>query len=63
MSGFLVRLHEDYVTSDEYRPAFETGTDFVLCNFQKGRIDRGLTEPNVSEIQRALIRRSGVEFT
>ncbi len=61
--GFLMRLYEDYIASDDYLPAFETGTDFVFCNIRKGRIGRGLTEPNVYEIQRALIRRSGVEFT
>lgn len=60
---FLLKLYEDYIASDDYLPAFETGTDFVFCNIRKGRIGRGLTEPNVYEIQRGLIRRSGVEFT
>jgi integrase len=56
-------MFEDYVASDEYLPAFESGTDFIFCNIIKGRIGRGLTEANVYEIQAGLARRSGVSFS
>lgn len=60
---FIMRMYEDYISSDEYIDAFETGTDFVFCNIKKGRIGRGLTEANIYEIQAALVRRSGVDFS
>lgn len=60
---FIMRLYEDFIASDEYLPAFETGTDFVFCNVRGGRIGRGLTENNVRDIQDRLARKSGVTFT
>lgn len=61
--GFILRLYEDYLASDEYLPAFETGTDYVFCNVQGGRIGRGLTEANAYDIQNRLIGKSGIAFT
>lgn len=60
---FVMRMYEDHIASDEYLAAFETGTNFVFCNIRQGRIGHGLTEANVYEMQRNLVRRSGVEFT
>lgn len=57
-----MRMCEDHIASDECLGAFETGTDFVFCNVRQGRIGRGLTEANACEMQRGLVRRSGVEF-
>jgi len=61
--GFIMRMYEDYLASDEYLDAFESGSDFVFCNIRKGRIGRGLSEDAVYEIQDALIRRSGIKFS
>ena len=60
---FIIRMYEDYIASDEYLAAFESGTDFVFCNVLGGRIGRGLTEDNVYDIQDRLARKSGVDFT
>ena len=60
---FVLRLYEDYLASDEYLPAFETGTDFVFCNVKGGRIGRGLSEANAYDIQNRLVRKSGAPFT
>ena len=60
---FIMRLYEDFLASDEYLPAFESGTDFVFCNIQGGRIGRGLTEHNAYDIQGRLVRKSGIPFT
>lgn len=60
---FIMRLYEDFIASDEYLPAFETGTDFVFCNVRGGRIGRGLSEDNAYDIQDRLARRSGIAFT
>jgi integrase/recombinase XerD len=60
---FIMRMYEDYVSSDEFLPAFESGTDYVFCNITGGRVGRGLTESNVYDIQRRLVKNSGVAFT
>ena len=60
---FIMRMYEDYIASDEYLPAFETGTDFVFCNIFSGRVGRGLAQSNVYEIQTSLVRRSRVSFS
>ena len=60
---FIMKLYEDYVASDEYLDAFESGTAHVFCNVVKGRIGRGLTENNVYDIQNRLVKNSGVPFT
>ena len=60
--NFVGRMFEDYICSDEYLPAFESGTDYVFCNIERGRIGRGLTESNCYSVMRGLIRRSGVKF-
>lgn len=60
---FIMSMYEDYIASDEYLAAFESGTDFVFCNVLGGRIGRGLTEDNAYDIQDRLARKSGVDFT
>jgi integrase/recombinase XerD len=60
---FVMTMYEDYVASDEYLPAFETGTNYVFCNIAKAQIGRGLTESNAYDIQTRLVRNSGIAFT
>jgi integrase/recombinase XerD len=60
---FVMRMYEDFIASDEYLEAFESGTDFVFCNIRAGRIGRGLTEDSAYGIQDRLVQRSGVDFT
>jgi integrase/recombinase XerD len=60
---YIMRLYEDYIASDEYLDAFESGTAHVFCNVVKGRIGRGLTENNAYDIQNRLVKNSGILFT
>ena len=60
--NFIGRMFEDYICSDEYLSAFESGTDYVFCNTGRGRIGRGITEANCYSVMRGLTRRSGVKF-
>lgn len=35
---YVLEMYEDYITSDEYEPAFESGTEYVFCNVERGRV-------------------------
>jgi integrase len=34
---YVVRMYEDLMTSREYAAAFESGTDYVFCNIERGQ--------------------------
>src|SRR5690606_27520952 len=60
--GYVLNMYEDYVTSAEYLDAFESGTQYVFCNVQKGRIGRALTLSYAKKLCFYLTERSGVVF-
>ena len=40
---YIINMYEDYITSTEYEPAFESGTEYVFCNVQRGSIGKALS--------------------
>jgi integrase len=59
---YVIRMYEDLVTSDEYAPAFESGTPYVFCNVRRGRAGRAMTLTRADKLCRQLIRRTGIAF-
>lgn len=47
---YVMDMYIDYVTSNEYARAFESGTIYVFCNVIQGRIGRALSK-SYSELQ------------
>ena len=60
---YLINMYEDYLTSEEYSSAFETGSKFIFCNIKYGIIGRALSFNYVNKHKTYLIRRSQVHFT
>ncbi len=59
---YVLSMYEDYITSAEYLDAFESGTQYVFCNVQQGRIGRALTLSYAEKLCLYLTERSGVTF-
>lgn len=59
---YVVRMYEDLMTSREYANAFESGTEYVFCNIERGRIGRAMTISRAQKLRMHLVARSGVEF-
>lgn len=60
---YVLDMYEDYMTSDEYEEAFESGTEYVFCNVQRGRIGRALSKSYAENLKQYLINRTGHSFT
>jgi integrase len=63
VNPYVIRMYEDYLVSDEYRAAFETGSDYVFTNIFEGRIGRALTYDAAQQLCRALRKRARLHFT
>src|SRR5690606_8823363 len=42
--AYVISMYEDYMTSNEYSAAFESGTEYVFCNVQRGSVGRALSK-------------------
>lgn len=60
---YLLNMYEDYMTSDEHLEAFESGSEYVFCNVQRGRIGRALTRSYAENLKSYLMKRTGHQFT
>lgn len=60
---YLLEMYEDYITSLEYQNAFESGTEYVFCNVQRGRVGRALSRSYAENLKTYLVRRTGKPFT
>jgi site-specific recombinase XerD len=60
---YIVDMYEDYITSDEYLGAFESGTQYVFCNVQKSQIGKALSKSYGDNLKNYLKKRTGIEFT
>ena len=61
--SYVLDMYEDYMTSDEYEDAFESGTEYVFCNVQRGRIGRALSKSYAENLKKYLVTRTGQPFT
>jgi len=62
VNKYVINMYEDYITSDEYINAFESGTNYVFCNVQKGRIGRALSQSYIGKLKEYLFKRTGIKF-
>lgn len=60
---YVLEMYEDYMTSEEYEVAFESGTEYVFCNVQRGRVGRALSRSYAENLKTYLIKRTGHTFT
>tara|TARA_R110001583_G_scaffold193614_1_gene362398 strand:- start:2686 stop:3624 length:939 start_codon:yes stop_codon:yes gene_type:complete len=60
---YIIDMYEDYITSDEYVDAFESGTEYVFCNVSRGRIGKALSKSYAENLKGYLIKRTGHQFT
>jgi site-specific recombinase XerD len=60
---YVVNMYEDYITSDEYAEAFETGTKYVFCNVQRGKVGRALSRSYAENLKFYLQKRTRIDFT
>ena len=60
---YVLNMYEDYMTSDEYLDAFESGTEYVFCNVQRGTVGRALSRSYAENLKNYLKKRSGHVFT
>ena len=60
---YLLNMYEDYMTSDEYLEAFESGSEYVFCNVQRGRVGRALSRSYAENLKNYLTKRTGHPFT
>jgi len=60
---YVINMYVDYLTSAEYLPAFEAGSEYVFANVWAGQIGRAMTLPNVYKLSRSLKRRTRIDFS
>lgn len=60
---YVIQMYEDYMTSEEYSEAFESGTSYVFCNVQRGRVGRALSKSYAENLKSYLIKRTKIAFT
>jgi len=58
----VTHMYEDFITSDEYAAAFESGTPYVFCNVKHGAIGRALSLSYANKLQCLLEQRSKITF-
>jgi len=59
---YVMHMYEDYLTSDEYQGAFESGSEYVFCNVQNGRIGQAMSISYSQNLKNALNKRTGHKF-
>lgn len=63
VNPYVVNMYEDYLVSEEYRPSFEAGSDYLFTNIEEGAIGRALTYETALDLCRRLRRRVGFHWT
>jgi integrase len=59
---YLIGMYVDYLTSEEYLDAWESGTPYVFCNVQRGRIGRAMSRSYAGNLVKYLKRRTGIHW-
>lgn len=60
---YIINMYEDYMTSVEYEPAFETGSEYVFCNVQRGTIGKALSQSYAENLKIYLQKRAKIQFS
>lgn len=59
---YVLNMYVDYLTSDEYLPAFESGGEYVFANVKAGTIGRAMSLSYVQKLKGLLEQRARVGF-
>lgn len=60
---YIINMYEDYMTSTEYESAFETGTEYVFCNVQRGVVGKALSRSYAENLKIYLQKRANIQFS
>lgn len=60
---YVINMYEDYITSIEYEAAFETGTEYIFCNVQRGCVGKALSFSYAENLKLYLQKRANIQFT
>lgn len=60
---YIINMYEDYMTSSEYELAFESGTEYVFCNVQRGCVGKALSRSYADNLKLYLQKRSDIQFS
>ncbi|WP_242097715.1 tyrosine-type recombinase/integrase [Sphingomonas sp. CROZ-RG-20F-R02-07] len=60
---YVLNMYVDYLTSGEYLPAFEAGTEYVFANVKAGQVGRAMSLSYAYKLNSLLKRRTRTAFT
>ncbi len=60
---YVLNMYVDYLTSDEYLPAFESGSEYVFANVRAGIIGHSMSQPYAQKLVGMLEQRTRIGFT
>jgi len=60
---YVLNMYVDYLTSDEYLPAFESGSEYVFANVKAGTIGRAMSLSYAQKLKNLLEQRTPVDFS
>lgn len=60
---YIINMYEDYMTSTEYESAFESGTEYVFCNVQRGLVGKALSRSYAENLKIYLQKRANIQFS
>jgi integrase len=63
LHDYVLNMYVDYLTSDEYLPAFESGSGYVFANVKAGTIGRAMSLSYVQKLKGLLKQRTRVDFS
>lgn len=60
---YVLNMYVDYLTSDEYLPAFEYGSEYVFANVKAGTIGRAMSLSYAQKLAGLLEQRTHIDFS
>lgn len=60
---YVLNMYVDYLTSDEYLPAFEAGSEYVFANVRAGAIGHAMSLSYAQKLKGLLEQRTHIDFS
>lgn len=60
---YVLNMYVDYLTSDEYLPAFESGSEYVFANVRAGAIGHAMSLSYAQKLKDLLKQRTHIDFS
>ena len=60
---YVLNMYVDYLTSDEYLPAFESGSEYVFANVRAGTIGHAMSLSYAQKLKGLLEQRTHIDFS